>query len=498
MGVLEVGEPTAQHPVEVGHDARETLAPRAPRLLPDAVLELGQTLLAHMTLACFEPIAEELEPLPRLPAIADMRLLGMQREAVFTHPGTYVREGGVRLLARSTQDHKIVRESRHAVSTPGHERIQRIQIDVGQQGADYRALRRAPCRRPLLQPLQDVGLQPTSDQIEHPAVTDLGLDPRHQAVMRDRIEIADEVGVRHVGIAVLDQPIDFPQRVVASASRTESVAPVTEPRLENRFDREPNCLLDDAILNRRNAQRPRLAIALRDIDPFDSLRLVGTLPQRRRQLGQIIVRPSCEPFDALPIHARRAFVGSDLGPSRRQRIGREHLVHQCIPFAAFDAVDQRRQHAVRPDRGFGPRKVMCDLTALRSLHGTSGVLLPRSGHRAPPFLPPFPKTGLSYPVFSQSVPSGRGPQRYSEGSDSCPARTRRTGLSAYSALPSEHPTPNHVMGPSVVFAVASTRPADLTTQASPYLSRLAAPSRRNGFVILQAVRSPPAAPHPAS
>src|SRR5271166_3288448 len=285
--------------------------------------------------------------------------------------------------------------------------------------------------------------------------------------MRDRIEIADEVGVRHVGIAVLDQPIDFPQRVVASASRTESVAPVTEPRLENRFDREPNCLLDDAILNRRNAQRPRLALALRDIDPFDSLRLVGTLPQRRRQLGQIIVRPSCEPFDALPIHARRAFVGSDLGPSRRQRIGREHLVHQCIPFAAFDAVDQRRQHAFRPDRGFGPRKVMCDLTALLSLLGTSGVLLPRSGHRASPFLPPFPKTGLSYPVFSQSVPSGRGPQRYSEGSDSCPARTRRTGLSAYSALPSEHPTPNHVMGPSVVFAVASTRPADLSIKASP-------------------------------
>ena len=102
MGVLEVGEPTAQHPVEVGHDAREFLAPRAPRLLPDAVLELGQTLLTHMTLACFEPIAEELEPLPRLPAIADMRLLGMQREAVFTHPGAHVREGGVRLLARST------------------------------------------------------------------------------------------------------------------------------------------------------------------------------------------------------------------------------------------------------------------------------------------------------------------------------------------------------------------------------------------------------------
>ena len=74
---------------------------------------------------------------------------------------------------------------------------------------------------------------------------------------------------------------------------------------------------------------------------------------------------------------------------------------------------------------------------------------------------------------------------------------RTAGLSAYFALPSEHPTPNHRMGPSVVFAVVSTHPAGLTTQASPRMRRLAAPSRRNGFVILQAVRSLPAALHPA-
>jgi hypothetical protein len=30
----------------------------------------------------------------------------------------------------------------------------------------------------------------------------------------------------------------------------------------------------------------------------------------------------------LPIHARRAFVGPDLRPGRRQRLGREHLIHQ--------------------------------------------------------------------------------------------------------------------------------------------------------------------------
>ena len=39
--------------------------------------------------------------------------------------------------------------------------------------------------------------------------------------------------------------------------------------------------------------------------------------------------------------------------------------------------------------------------------------------------------------------------------------------SAYSALPSKPPTPNHVVGPSVAFAVVSARSADLATKASP-------------------------------
>jgi site-specific DNA recombinase len=261
-------------------------------------------------------------------------------------------------------------------------------------GSDHCALRRAPCRRPPLQPLQDVGLQPAADQIENSAVADLLLDPRQQPIMRDRVEIGGKVCVYDVGVAILDQPIDFPQRVMASAPRAEAVAPVAEPRFENRFDHEPDGLLDDAILNRRNAQRPRLALALRNVDPFDGLRAVGSLPQRRRQLGQIAFGLRHEPLDALPIHARRAFVGPDLRPGRRQRLGREHLIHQTEPFAAFDAVAQRRQHAFRPDRGFGPRKIALSLSALCSLVGTPDGLLPRPVHRASPFLPTFPRTGL--------------------------------------------------------------------------------------------------------
>ena len=101
MGMFEVAEPAAQQRVEILHGAGEAVAACAPRLLSYAVLERVQALLAHLSPAGFETVAEELEPLPRLPAVTDMRLCGVQRETVFAHPGANLREGGVSLLARS-------------------------------------------------------------------------------------------------------------------------------------------------------------------------------------------------------------------------------------------------------------------------------------------------------------------------------------------------------------------------------------------------------------
>ena len=100
----------------------------------------------------------------------------------------------------------------------------------------------APCGEPctgvhLSRPLQDIGFQPAADQIEHPAIDDLVLDPCHQRVVRNRIEVRLQVGIHHVGVAVLDQPIDLAQRIVAPSPRTEAVASVAEPALEYRFNR---------------------------------------------------------------------------------------------------------------------------------------------------------------------------------------------------------------------------------------------------------------------
>src|SRR5579871_1632934 len=196
---------------------------------------------------------------------------------------------------------------------------------------------------------------------------------------------------------------------MAPASRTEAVAAVTEPLLEDRFDHQPDRLLDDAILDRGNPQRSRPAVALRDLDPLDGLRAIFALPQRRRQLRQIDFCLRRKPIHTLPIHARRAFVGPDLGPGRLQRFGRVHLVYQRVPLAAFDAVAQRRQHALRPYRRFDPGPVSAGrdgLCTLLSLFGTTGAALPWHGLYASTFLPCLPSNEFVLPRPSAAPAHG--------------------------------------------------------------------------------------------
>ena len=182
--------------------------------------------------------------------------------------------------------------------------------------------------------------------------------------------------------------------------------------------------------------------AFRNVHPLDRLRSVAVVTQRRCQLGQIVVRPGREPFDALPIHARGAFVGPFLRPGRRQLslssgrakpgpVGRRvHLVHQTVPPSSprvraspgprtsFDAVHQRRHHALRPHRSFQPRTVLGFCTAF-SLIGTAGALLLPCGHRASTFLPPFPRPGFA-------PRASRGSRRCSTMRALTPARLTRT------------------------------------------------------------------------
>src|SRR5690606_19588576 len=92
-------------------------------------------------------------------------------------------------------------------------------VDVGQQRADHRTLRRAPGWRPSLQPRHDVLLEPAMEQGEKATIADPFLYPFHQWLVRDRVEVALQVGIDHEGEAFLEQTIYFAQRVTAAAPR---------------------------------------------------------------------------------------------------------------------------------------------------------------------------------------------------------------------------------------------------------------------------------------
>ena len=235
----------------------------------------------------------------------------------------------------------------------------------------------------------------------------------------DCVGIRTEVRVYDVGVAVLDQPIDFPQRVMASAPRSEAVAPIPEPRFENRFDPEPDSLLDDAILDRWNAQRPRSSIAF------------GSQPVRR--LPGVQIPPAAPPTarsETLPPPPRTARCSADPprprldwpAPSSRPPPASPartpcHQTEPLPPLTPLPSADSMR--SVQTEASTHDQRV--GLSALCSLVGTAGVccLGPFIPH--PPSCPP--SLARVYATPSSRGPSLRRAAAVLCGSDSSPART---------------------------------------------------------------------------
>src|SRR5215472_5092250 len=99
--MLEVAIPAAQRRIGVTDDPTQAVASGADRPASHLVPERLQALLANQPPACLEPIAEEVEPLPRLLAVADPRLVRVQRQPVLRHPCLNLAQGsfGLRLAA---------------------------------------------------------------------------------------------------------------------------------------------------------------------------------------------------------------------------------------------------------------------------------------------------------------------------------------------------------------------------------------------------------------
>ena len=79
--------------------------------------------------------------------------------------------------------------------------------------------------------------------------------------MRDGVEVAFEVGIHDPIVAVLEQVIHSPQRVLGPTPRSEAVARLGKFRLEDRFQYVPQRALHYAVAHGWNAQRSLLFAA---------------------------------------------------------------------------------------------------------------------------------------------------------------------------------------------------------------------------------------------
>ena len=104
--------------------------------------------------------------------------------------------------------------------------------------------------------------------------------------MGDASEVVREVGVNDFRVAAEQQLFYLDHRLLGIAPRTVRVLFGRKVGFEDRFQRQHCCSHADPIPHSRDAQRPELAVGLRDEHSSDGIRLVALLPERKRQLAK--------------------------------------------------------------------------------------------------------------------------------------------------------------------------------------------------------------------
>jgi hypothetical protein len=155
-----------------------------------------------------------------------------------------------------------------AVRTLGAEQpLHAVERDIGEQGRDDAALRRAHRLRVQRAKLNHAGFEPASDRGGEDRQT------REQRRVLDAIEALGDVGIEDPLAAARfgQRPVEGLDRVHSAPSWPEAVAVRLEARLPSRLQRQFDERLHYPIQHGRYAQGPLLAIALRDVNPADRL-----------------------------------------------------------------------------------------------------------------------------------------------------------------------------------------------------------------------------------
>ena len=115
--------------------------------------------------------------------------------------------------------------------------------------------------------------------------------------MGDASEVVREVGVNDFRAAPEQQLFHLDHRLLGIAPGTVRVLFGWKVGFEDRFQHQHRCCHADPIPHGRDAQRPELAVGLRDEHSSDRIRLIALLPERKRQFAK-------PPLDAIRLNVR--------------------------------------------------------------------------------------------------------------------------------------------------------------------------------------------------
>src|SRR5271169_5357419 len=156
-----------------------------------------------------------------------------------------------------------------------------MQVDVGKQRRDYRALPSPPLTDRCDPVFQDARLQPFLDQADDAPVADAMFQEADQPLLADFVKERSDVGVQYpVHLRALDPDNERIQRVMRAAPGSESVREPEEVFLVDRVEHRNSRPLDDLVFQSGNRERALPAVSFGNVDP------------PRRQC------PICSPMDA--------------------------------------------------------------------------------------------------------------------------------------------------------------------------------------------------------
>src|SRR5512143_3271888 len=239
MAVFEILKPPLKRTIHVHRNGGQTCAVTTPGLGTNGLFELPQTLLAGPPCASLEVVAEEVKSLTRKGGIYHAGLLRMQDQTPFRNQLLHLVQGFICLRFISTHNDKVIGISYHLKTRRLHRFIDGMKVEVGQQGADHCTLG-CPCfGRPPRQPLHDVLTEISFDQLKQAPIGHMPANFLHQFFMGNAVKVGLQIGVHHTGITGLQEPIHFPQGILASPVWPETVTVRFELHLEDRLYNQP-------------------------------------------------------------------------------------------------------------------------------------------------------------------------------------------------------------------------------------------------------------------